>query len=1185
MTNNNIIVRNVADEVKMNKLNYSYSINLYRSFPNLLDGMKVVNRRILYSAHKMHLDYNKPHKKSVALIGTSILFHCHGDSSIYDAMAKMTQNFYQTCPYLDGQGSWGTPSGDAPSSMRYCVTGDTMVVTDTGLKRIDSILETLPNTDNDISIKVPSIYNKENTSSKLFNCGKHEVRTVETELGYKITGTNNHPLMVLTYKDNKLRLDWKLIEDIVEGDYIVFNGGRYNNTNDVISIEEARVLGSLVSKAKRYGEYNKDMLTEEEYKVYIDKYGIKFGVGREIPKEVLESSASVQREFIRYLFEEKSKPVRIINESKGFVFYDSVSKTLLEQLQQVLLNTFNILSSIIVYRHESNTDKTRVYRLTIQSRENIKKFHDVINFVGGEKKAKLNQLVTYIKERELRYNKTKCGLFIENLHEYIHANKTSDKIFLKTARKIHNKDKLIQYYAGLKETLSKEDFKVIDDIVNNDFYFLKVKNISDPFEDTVYSIRVDSECHSFIANGMINHNTETRLSKYGHDMLENLNKNTVNWVESALGDDKEPITLPVKYPNILINGSYGIGQGYNCFIPPHNFNEVMDITIDLIKDPTIDQETIIERLAPDFPLGGVIINSEELKDVYRKGYGVCKVRGEVQKDEKNNSLIIKSFPHIRTNLNSIKDTIGEKVRDGFLQGISDIKDLTKKNDINLIIKAKRGYSLDKLEQELYKLTPLQSTLSLSFMCTENDKTFRHYAIKEIFIKWIDYRKLTIKRYLNFDMSAMHKRLHIIEALLKALIDIDEVISIIKKSADKQESIQNLMAAKKFDFNILQARYIVDLPLSQLSRIGKESLLKEQAELEEKLQDLIELFSDDKKLSDFIIRELKEGKKKYGRPRLTKVTNIDADGAEVLDKDYTIFLTKEGFIKKLELELNTQSSGTKGRKCGKLRKNDYIISALNSHNTDTLLFVTNKGNSYGVKVHEVDEVGLSTLGITVDSLINLKEDEKVINVINVSNSDFSNNENFLLFVTEKGMIKKSKLTHYEKVNKNSLIAIKLNPEDNVREILIVTDNDEVLVATNNGRYSRYGVSEVSESLRMTMGVQVMSGLSVSDTIVGASKLTDEKEYVVVIDQKGLAKRINKEAVIHSSRTNKGKLLTKTDSYVARVKEANNEDELTIVTKEKILKIKVESVKESIRTSKGKPCINLEGEDTVLDIIVE
>lgn len=678
--------------------------------------------------------------------------------------------------------------------------------------------------------------------------------------------------------------------------------------------------------------------------------------------------------------------------------------------------------------------------------------------------------------------------------------------------------------------------------------------------------------------------TEIRMSKYGQEMCEALHKNTVNWTESALGDDKEPVTLPVKYPNLLINGSYGIGQGYNSFIPTHNFNEIADITIDLIKDPTIDQENIIDRLQPDFPLGGIIINSEELKEVYRKGFGVCKVRGEVVKDEKNNTLTIISFPHIRTNLNAIKESIADRIKDGYLQGISDMKDLTKKSDIQLVIKAKRGYSLDKLEQELYKLTPLQSTLSLSFMCTEDDKTFRHYAIKEIFTKWIDYRKHTIKRALNFDMAAINKRLHIIDALLKALRDIDRVITIIKKSENKKDAIDNLMADKKFDFNILQARYIVDLPLSQLSKIGKTSLEEEQTKLENDLEELKSVFISDKKLSNRIIKELEEGKKKYGKPRKTKITNISEDGEEILDKEYTIFLTEGGFIKKLDLELNTQSSGTKGRKCGKLRKNDYINVAINAHNEDTLIFFTNKGNCYGLKVHEIDEVGLSTLGLTVDSLLTFKEGEHVVTMINVTKNDFASSDKMLVFTTKNGLIKKTKLSQYAKVNKNSLIAIKLNEGDSVQDILIATNKDEVLLATNTGKYTRYSVSEVNESLRMTMGVNAMAGIQLNETIVTSTIISD-KNFILVMDKQGLSKRIDADDVVCISRTNKAKLLTKTDSQVVKVCEVNVEDEVSIITKDKMLKVSAESIKEAIRTTKGKPCIKLDKGDEVLDIIVE
>ena len=1154
----NIVKKAIETEVKNNKLNYAYSINLYRSFPNVLDGMKVVSRRIMNAADQLKLANNKPHQKSIKLISSTMVFHNHGDASIYDAIAKLTQDFYIKTPLLDGQGSWGNASGDSQAAPRYCVTGETLVVTENGLIEMkDLVKDSKENSDNDLDITVASKNNNLFKANKFFNCGTHPIYSIKTELGYTIDCTGNHPLIVLENNNDDLKLVWKLAEEIENGDIIVFNGNRHFANKDHVTINEARFLGGMVSEDK------------------------------EIPKLILQSTKDIQREFLKYLYEgdgcvDISKRYQDDKEEvDGKISFKTCSKKLAYQVQQVLLNSFNILSSVSLDSTRNGED----YQVVIESKYDVIKFKDQIGFVYNEKQNKLSELINIKNQKDDYTSITDKGYFIHGMTEFISKNKIKKSIDEDTSRSLNSKDKLIDNLNLLEEGLSPEAFQLIKEIVDNDYYFLKVKSNERKKDDVVYSIRVNSDCHSFIANGMINHNTEIRLSKYGEECIEDLHKNTVNWVPSALGDDVEPVTLPVKYPNLLINGSYGIGQGFNSFIPTHNFNEIIDITIDLIKDPSIEQEKIINRIAPDFPLGGIIINREELKDVYRKGYGVCKVRGEVVQDVKNNSLIIKSFPHIRTNLNSIKDNIADKIKDGYLQGISDMKDLTKKNNISLVIKAKRGYSLDKLEQELYKLTPLQSTLSLSFMCTENDNYFRYYQIKEIFIKWIDYRKLTIKRALNYDMTAVRKRLHIIEALLKALIDIDTVITTIKKSENKENAIENLMKIKKYDFNILQARYIVELQLSSLTKIGKPKLLEEQKQLNEKLDELISLFTSDKKLSKYIIKELEAGKKKYGQPRKTKLENIDENDVPVIDKDYTLFLTKQGYVKKMDLSLNVQSSGTKGRNCGKLKKDDYILSASNINNKDTLIFFTNKGLGYAVKAHEIDEVGLSVLGILVKSMIEFKyDDEEIVNVISVSSKHFKDENAYLIFVTANGLIKKTKIKHYEKINKSGLISIKLNEGDYVQEVLIGSGDDEVIVASNTGKYNRFTLEEVPESLRMTLGVISMGGLNDNEIIISAT-LVSNKDYILCIDKKGLAKRIAEDEVIMSSRTNKGKLLTKTDTHLVKIKEVDEDDELTIVSKEKILKIPVKQVKQAIRTSKGKPCIDIGKDDIILDIIVE
>ena len=676
---------------------------------------------------------------------------------------------------------------------------------------------------------------------------------------------------------------------------------------------------------------------------------------------------------------------------------------------------------------------------------------------------------------------------------------------------------------------------------------------------------------------------ECRMSKYCSELLEDIDSNSVNWKPNYDNTTVEPETLPVKYPNLLINGAFGIGQAYISSIPPHNPVDVLDMTIKIIKDPNIELSYIAKNLKPDFPTGGIIINDNELEKAYTTGMGNIKLRAKIEHD-KNDNLLITQIPYMTT-VGTILDKIQEKVKDNSIEGISDIIDMTNdKNGVKVLIKIKKGYDSNIVENLLYTYTPLQSTLNFNLIATEG-LSFKTYNILELFTKWIDYRKVTLKRIFNFKMSKLRKRIHIIDGLLICLDDIDNVIKIIKNSKDRNESRTKLI--KKYSLSDLQADAIVDLQLYRLTSLSINQLKDEKDSKEKELDDLAEYFTNPEKLNNYIINELEEGKRKYKKDRITKVTNIEIDNnIEMLvpDTNHTIFITKEGFVKKLSSDsAKVQSSGGVGRSVGKLKDGDYVISAFNSNSKDNILFFTNTGRLFTLKTYELKDTNANAYGYLMNSYINLKPNEKVVTTLTLSDEDYNNEDAFLIFITENGLIKRSLLSNYTSVNKSGLIALKLNENDKLIGVRECVDEYDIVIVTNKGFGTRYAVNEVTLTQRVTMGMKGINIDREGEKVVAFEIIDGSKDFLLAVDDKGNGKRIDIDSFQKQFRTNKSKFISKikdTDNIVL-VKQVNENQELTLVSTNNVITMNVSDIPVLIRSSSPKNIFKVKKEEKVLD----
>jgi DNA gyrase subunit A len=679
---------------------------------------------------------------------------------------------------------------------------------------------------------------------------------------------------------------------------------------------------------------------------------------------------------------------------------------------------------------------------------------------------------------------------------------------------------------------------------------------------------------------------ELRLSSFVNDLITDLGKESVDFKPNYDNTEVEPTVLPVNYPLSLINGTFGIGQGLTSSVPPHNFGEIIDKTIALIKNPDMTLKEVIKGLKPDYPTGGIIINKDDLKDLYTKGKSTIRLRGKVEVTPDNN-LLITSIPYMK-NVNSILDNIQDAIRKGKITGISNIKNNTNAiNGVKVTIVVKKGYDPKVIESQLYKFTGLQDGISASFIFTTPDMlSFKVYNVKEILEEFIKFRKVTLYRKFNDKISTISKKIHIDEGLLIALkpVNIDKIIAMIKKSKDANEVKENLI--KTYKLTQIQAEYISELRLVQLCNLEIVKIQEDLKVQKANLKDIVEYFEDSNKLDNYIIKQLEDGKKKYGRPRRTEAINVDTSNmteAIVENTSHTVLITNEGYIKKIPYDkIKTQNTKGIGINVGKMRENDFVINIFNAKNLDEILFFTNQGRVYVLKLYNIKEVNLTTYGLLLSTLLDLKVGEKVIRSLVINKDDYDSETSFLLFATRNGLIKKSLLSLYSSIPKKGFFAIDLNDDDELVNVLSSTEDVDIVVATDSGKINKYSSSEVTLTKRLTKGVKSIVIDNDKEHVVACDYINNNKNTLFVLTSLGNGKRIENSNIKPSERVKAPSTSIRLSpkervvaSFFVTVK-----DEITIVSNKKIIKIPSSQIPVRVKDVAGDKIMSINKGETVL-----
>ncbi|MCH5343262.1 MAG: DNA gyrase subunit A [Acetatifactor sp.] len=676
--------------------------------------------------------------------------------------------------------------------------------------------------------------------------------------------------------------------------------------------------------------------------------------------------------------------------------------------------------------------------------------------------------------------------------------------------------------------------------------------------------------------------TEARLSKISMELLADINKNTVDFVPNFDDTEKEPVVLPSRYPNLLVNGTTGIAVGMATNIPPHNLREVVNAVVKIIDNKVEEnRNTTIEEVmeivkAPDFPTGGLILGTRGCEEAYRTGRGKVRVRAVTDIETLPNGktqIVATELPYMVNKANLIIK-IAELVKLKKIDGITDIRDESNREGVRVVIELRKDANANVILNQLFKHTQLQDTFGVIMLALVNNEP-KIMSLLDMLVHYLKHQKEVVTRRTKYDLDKAEERDHIVQGLLKALDFIDEVISIIRASDNTQTAKQRLM--ERFELDDAQAQAIVDMRLRALTGLEREKLENEHNELTILIGELREILADEKKLLGVIKKEITVISDKYGDDRRSKIGYdvFDMSVEDLIPRDNTIItMTRLGYIKRMTVDnFKAQNRGGKGIKGMQTIEDDYIEDLLMTTTHHYLNFFTNMGRVYRLKAYEIPEAGRTARGTAIVNMLQLSPGEKITAMIPIREYDESKN---LFMVTKHGIVKKTPLAEFANIRKNGLMAINLKEEDELIEVKTTNTESEIFLVTKQGMCIRFLETDVRATGRASMGVIGMN-LSPGDEVVGM-QLQAQGDYLLIASENGLGKRTVMDEFTVQRRGGKGvkcyKITEKTGDVVG-VKAVKDEHEIMLITTEGIvIQLRAEDISILKRITSGVKMINLE-----------
>jgi DNA gyrase subunit A len=681
--------------------------------------------------------------------------------------------------------------------------------------------------------------------------------------------------------------------------------------------------------------------------------------------------------------------------------------------------------------------------------------------------------------------------------------------------------------------------------------------------------------------------TEARMTKLSEEILKDIEKDTVDFIPNYDDSLTEPDVLPSRVPNLLLNGSSGIAVGMATNIPPHRLDELIEALLYIIENPSCEDSEIFNIIkGPDFPTGGIIFGKKGITDAYTTGRGRIKVRAKIHIEEKKNRevIVIDELPY-QVNKSRLIENIVGLVKDKHVEGISEIRDESDREGMRVVIELKKDAMSDIILNNLYKSTQLQVTFGIIMLAIEN-KEPKIFKLRELLDLFLKHRKTVIIRRTIFELEKATSRAHILEGLKKAVNNIDKVVTIIKESKDTDSAKMELIGA--FELSEIQANAILEMKLRRLTGLEQDKIDSELNELYTFIEYLSSILKSEEILHGIISDELKEISENFKGERLTEIVD-DYDDIDIEDlipnEPMVVTITHRGYIKRVPVkQYEKQKRGGKGKIAVTTHDDDFIEQFFISSTHDTLMFVTDMGQLYWLKVYRIPEGSRTAKGKAVVNLINLKKDEKIMSII--PTTDFHEDKG-LVFFTKNGIVKRTNLKEYSNIRTNGVRAINLDDDDAIVTAKIVMPETKWLfLTTKKGQCIRFKVEDAREIGRVARGVTGIKFKIADDYVCGGITIADEESELLMLSEKGIGKRTTASEYREQSRAGKGvismKLSSKTGDVVGVVLVEDDKDMMCLTSIGKMIRVDMETIRKAGRNTSGVKVVNVEKKDIVVSM---
>lgn len=680
--------------------------------------------------------------------------------------------------------------------------------------------------------------------------------------------------------------------------------------------------------------------------------------------------------------------------------------------------------------------------------------------------------------------------------------------------------------------------------------------------------------------------TESRMSKIAMEMLRDINKDTIDFGDNYDGSEKEPLVLPARYPNLLVNGAAGIAVGMATNIPPHQLGETIDGVLAVADNPAITNEELMEFIpGPDFPTGGMILGRSGIRRAYETGRGSIVVRAKVEIEQNSNgkeTILVNELPY-QVNKAKLIEKIAELVRDKKIEGISGLRDESDRNGMRIVIEVRRDANANVVLNNLYKQTAMQSSFGINMLALVDGQP-KVLSLKEMLYHYLEHQKVVITRRTKFELRKAEERAHILEGLRIALDHIDEIITIIRSSRNGEEAKPVLM--ERFNLSERQAQAILDMRLVRLSGLERQKIEDEYNELLVLIQDLKEILADESRVLDIIRTELTEIKERFNDKRRTE---IGAGGLEMIEdedliprENSVITLTHNGYVKRLAASTyRSQKRGGRGVQGMGTNEDDFVEHLLYTSTHDTILFFTSKGRVFRAKGYEIPEFGRTAKGLPIVNLLNVEKGEHVTAMIHVDSFDA---DNYFIFTTKKGVTKRTSVEQFANIRANGLIAIGLHDDDDLISVRLTNGKKQIIIGTRQGMLVRFNEEDIRSMGRTAAGVRGIK-LRDDDYVVGM-EILEEGQEILIVTEKGFGKRTPEAEYRLQNRGGVGiktaQITDKNGPLVAVKTVDGNEDIMLITINGMLIRMDVNDISVVGRSTQGVRLIRLGDEEIVATV---